>query len=106
MARFINETSAALRSFEHGWEVGTGAEFDWPGYDPEKHGATPGLSRLDAPPAADADPPVKARRKVPADGEPSGDNSEAGSGTGNDGGGDQPGANDDAAKAAGEEPTP
>ncbi len=51
MARFRNTTTATLSSWEHGWTVGPSGELDWPGYDPDLHGATPGL-QLISPPAA------------------------------------------------------
>jgi hypothetical protein len=107
MARFVNETSSALTSYEHGWQAGPGGELDWPAYDPDSHGATPGLRRLDA-----DDPPAPRRRKPRTDDPAGGSGDDSGDGAGSGTGDDAQASNteppdgtatDDAAPAASEE---
>ena len=89
--RFVNDTDSTLRSFELGRDIGAHEEFDWPGWDPEKHGVIPGCRPLDKP----------VRRQRARD---SGDtNDDPDSNAGGDTANGQP-ATDDAAGASKENP--
>jgi hypothetical protein len=74
VARFRNTTSSPLDFFnELGMTVGPFAEFDWPAYDPDVHGAVPGCERIDKP-----------RKRRTAAGQDDGQDDDTGSGTGDD----------------------
>lgn len=66
MARFRNHTGYPLTVSDLRRTVPPGGEFDWPAYDPGKHGTVTGCTRLDEPEASPAAPPATPPLTPPA----------------------------------------